>query len=73
MVQTISACLFLCVNKMVFLNLRKEEITGYYPSMYLQKAGEENMTENNQLRNKAAPPRRYSWAPWMFICFEVLD
>ncbi|XP_070598617.1 neutrophil cytosol factor 1 [Erythrolamprus reginae] len=40
--------------------VRKEEITGYYPSMYLQKAGEENMTENNQLRNKAAPPRRSS-------------
>ncbi|XP_007421236.1 neutrophil cytosol factor 1 [Python bivittatus] len=40
--------------------VRKDEITGYYPSMYLQKAGEEKATENNQLRNKAAPPRRSS-------------
>ncbi|KAF7244258.1 Neutrophil cytosol factor 1 [Varanus komodoensis] len=40
--------------------VRKDEITGYYPSMYLQKAGEENPTGNVQLRNKSAPPRRSS-------------
>ncbi|XP_077168135.1 neutrophil cytosol factor 1 [Paroedura picta] len=38
--------------------VRKEETTGYYPSMYLQKSGEENMPEKNQLRNKEVPPRR---------------
>ncbi|XP_067328354.1 neutrophil cytosol factor 1 [Anolis sagrei] len=39
--------------------VRKDEATGYYPSMYLQKAGEEKTPENNnQLRNKVAPPRR---------------
>ncbi|XP_053223309.1 neutrophil cytosol factor 1 [Podarcis raffonei] len=38
--------------------VRKDETTGYYPSMYLQKSGELNNPENNQLRNKGAPPRR---------------
>ncbi|XP_054857493.1 neutrophil cytosol factor 1 isoform X2 [Eublepharis macularius] len=38
--------------------VRKDEITGYYPSMYLQKLGEENTPEKNQLRNRGAPPRR---------------
>nr|XP_020657300.1 neutrophil cytosol factor 1 [Pogona vitticeps] len=38
--------------------VRKDEITGYYPSMYLQKMGAENTPESYQLRNKAAPPRR---------------
>ncbi|XP_063153520.1 neutrophil cytosol factor 1 [Candoia aspera] len=40
--------------------VRKDETTGYYPSMYLQKAGEDKIIENNQLKNKAAPPRRSS-------------
>ncbi|XP_006136114.1 neutrophil cytosol factor 1 [Pelodiscus sinensis] len=38
--------------------VRKEEITGYYPSMYLQKSGEENNPVKNDLRNRGAPPRR---------------
>ncbi|XP_066491970.1 neutrophil cytosol factor 1 [Tiliqua scincoides] len=38
--------------------IRKDETTGYYPSMYLQKSGDENTPENNQLRNKGIPPRR---------------
>ncbi|XP_061460968.1 neutrophil cytosol factor 1 [Rhineura floridana] len=40
--------------------VRKDETTGYYPSMYLQKSGELNSSEKNQLRNKGAPPRRSS-------------
>lgn len=38
--------------------VRKEETTGFYPSMYLQKSGEENTPEKNELRNRGAPPRR---------------
>nr|XP_056721563.1 neutrophil cytosol factor 1 [Euleptes europaea] len=38
--------------------VRKDETTGYYPSMYLQRSGEENTPEKNQLRNRGAPPRR---------------
>ncbi|XP_063002459.1 neutrophil cytosol factor 1 [Elgaria multicarinata webbii] len=38
--------------------VRKDETTGYYPSMYLQKSGEESPAENVHLRNKVAPPRR---------------
>ncbi|KFP91263.1 Neutrophil cytosol factor 1 [Apaloderma vittatum] len=35
--------------------IRKDETTGYYPAMYLQKAGE---TVKSELRNRSAPPRR---------------
>ncbi|NXU75903.1 NCF1 factor, partial [Oreotrochilus melanogaster] len=40
--------------------VRKDENTGYYPSMYLQKAGEENTPGKSELRNRRAPPRRSS-------------
>ncbi|KFV82991.1 Neutrophil cytosol factor 1, partial [Struthio camelus australis] len=38
--------------------IRKDEATGYYPSMYLQKSGEENSPVKSELRNRSAPPRR---------------
>ncbi|XP_030041829.1 neutrophil cytosol factor 1 [Microcaecilia unicolor] len=38
--------------------VRKDETTGYYPSMYMQKSGEKPSTDINQLKNKRAPPRR---------------
>ncbi|KAJ1184791.1 hypothetical protein NDU88_001593 [Pleurodeles waltl] len=38
--------------------VRKDDVTGYFPSMFLQKSGEEPSTEKSQLRNKGAPPRR---------------
>ncbi|XP_010178470.1 PREDICTED: neutrophil cytosol factor 1-like, partial [Mesitornis unicolor] len=38
--------------------IRKAETTGYYPSMYLQKAGEANTSMKSELRNRSAPPRR---------------
>uniref|UniRef100_A0A8D2P498 Neutrophil cytosolic factor 1 n=1 Tax=Zosterops lateralis melanops TaxID=1220523 RepID=A0A8D2P498_ZOSLA len=38
--------------------VRKDETTGYYPSMYLQKAGEVNTSVKSELRNRGAPPRR---------------
>ncbi|XP_071431201.1 neutrophil cytosol factor 1 isoform X2 [Pithys albifrons albifrons] len=38
--------------------IRKDETTGYYPSMYLQKAGEVNTSMKSELRNRSAPPRR---------------
>ncbi|XP_009643273.1 neutrophil cytosol factor 1 [Egretta garzetta] len=38
--------------------IRKDETTGYYPSMYLQKDGEANTSVKSELRNRSAPPRR---------------
>ncbi|KFZ64501.1 Neutrophil cytosol factor 1, partial [Podiceps cristatus] len=38
--------------------IRKDETTGYYPSMYLQKSGEPNTSVKSELRNRGAPPRR---------------
>ncbi|KFP33029.1 Neutrophil cytosol factor 1 [Colius striatus] len=38
--------------------IRKDETTGYYPSMYLQRAGEANTPVKSELRNRSAPPRR---------------
>ncbi|NXX96076.1 NCF1 factor, partial [Centropus bengalensis] len=38
--------------------IRKDEATGYYPSMYLQKAGGGNISATSELRNRSAPPRR---------------
>ncbi|NXX82535.1 NCF1 factor, partial [Urocolius indicus] len=38
--------------------VRKDDTTGYYPSMYLQKAGEANTPVQSELRNRSAPPRR---------------
>lgn len=37
---------------------RKDESTGYYPSMYLQRSGEPNTPEKSELRNRSVPPRR---------------
>ncbi|XP_038944948.1 neutrophil cytosolic factor 1 isoform X1 [Rattus norvegicus] len=38
--------------------VRKGDITGYFPSMYLQKAGEEITQAQRQIRSRGAPPRR---------------
>ncbi|XP_069470851.1 neutrophil cytosol factor 1 [Ambystoma mexicanum] len=38
--------------------VRKDEVTGYYPSIFLQKSGEEPSMQKTQLKNKVAPPRR---------------
>ncbi|XP_028621852.1 neutrophil cytosol factor 1 [Grammomys surdaster] len=38
--------------------VRKGDITGYFPSMYLQKAGEEISQAQRQIRSRGAPPRR---------------
>nr|BAE30297.1 unnamed protein product [Mus musculus]BAE30533.1 unnamed protein product [Mus musculus] len=38
--------------------VRKGDITGYFPSMYLQKAGEEITQAQRQIRGRGAPPRR---------------
>uniref|UniRef100_A0A8B9TLB9 Neutrophil cytosolic factor 1 n=1 Tax=Anas platyrhynchos TaxID=8839 RepID=A0A8B9TLB9_ANAPL len=38
--------------------VRKDESTGYYPSMYLQRSGEPNTPEKSELRNRSVPPRR---------------
>lgn len=37
---------------------RKGDATGYFPSMYLQKAGEEITQAQRQIRVRGAPPRR---------------
>ncbi|XP_008849340.1 neutrophil cytosol factor 1 [Nannospalax galili] len=38
--------------------VRKGDATGYFPSMYLQKAGEEISQAQRQIRSRGAPPRR---------------
>ncbi|XP_051017311.1 neutrophil cytosol factor 1 [Acomys russatus] len=38
--------------------VRKGDATGYFPSMYLQKAGEEITQAQRQIRSRGAPPRR---------------
>ncbi|KAK7829217.1 hypothetical protein U0070_012688 [Myodes glareolus] len=38
--------------------IRKGDVTGYFPSMYLQKAGEEITQAQRQIRGRGAPPRR---------------
>ncbi|XP_068945630.1 neutrophil cytosol factor 1 [Petaurus breviceps papuanus] len=40
--------------------IRKDDITGYYPSMYLQKSGQDNTQAKNLIRRRGAPPRRSS-------------
>ncbi|XP_012584760.1 PREDICTED: neutrophil cytosol factor 1 isoform X2 [Condylura cristata] len=40
--------------------IRKEEVTGYFPSMYLQKAGEDHTQAHRQIKSRGAPPRRSS-------------
>ncbi|MEE6469834.1 hypothetical protein FKM82_008787 [Ascaphus truei] len=38
--------------------VRKDGVTGYFPSMYLQKSGEMARAEGSQVKNKGIPPRR---------------
>ncbi|XP_049760754.1 neutrophil cytosol factor 1 isoform X1 [Loxodonta africana] len=40
--------------------IRKEDITGYFPSMYLQKSGQDPDQAKRQIKNRGAPPRRSS-------------
>ncbi|XP_028372741.1 neutrophil cytosol factor 1 [Phyllostomus discolor] len=40
--------------------IRKDNITGYFPSMYLQKAGEDIAQAQRQIKSRGAPPRRSS-------------
>ncbi|XP_012405639.1 neutrophil cytosol factor 1 [Sarcophilus harrisii] len=40
--------------------IRKGDATGYYPSMYLQKAGQDNTQAKNLIKKRGAPPRRSS-------------
>uniref|UniRef100_A0A8C6YW03 Neutrophil cytosolic factor 1 n=1 Tax=Nothoprocta perdicaria TaxID=30464 RepID=A0A8C6YW03_NOTPE len=48
--------------------IRKDEATGFYPSMYLQKSGE-NSPVKSELRNRSAPPRRQ----WLQTSLAHLD
>uniref|UniRef100_A0A8C2RXN8 Neutrophil cytosolic factor 1 n=1 Tax=Capra hircus TaxID=9925 RepID=A0A8C2RXN8_CAPHI len=45
--------------------IRKEDVTGYFPSMYLQKAGQDVAQAQSQIKSRGAPPRRSSilWGP----------
>ncbi|XP_043860655.1 neutrophil cytosol factor 1 isoform X2 [Dromiciops gliroides] len=38
--------------------IRKDDITGYYPSMYLQKSGQDNTQVKDLIKKRGAPPRR---------------
>ncbi|XP_023570244.1 neutrophil cytosol factor 1 [Octodon degus] len=38
--------------------VRKEDVTGYFPSMYLQKAGQDIAQAQRQIKGRGAPPRR---------------
>uniref|UniRef100_A0A452DHY1 Neutrophil cytosolic factor 1 n=1 Tax=Bos taurus TaxID=9913 RepID=A0A452DHY1_BOVIN len=40
--------------------IRKEDVTGYFPSMYLQKAGQDVAQAKSQIKSRGAPPRRSS-------------
>lgn len=40
--------------------IRKEDVTGYFPSMYLQKAGQDTAQAQSQIKSRGAPPRRSS-------------
>ncbi|XP_011369808.1 neutrophil cytosol factor 1 isoform X2 [Pteropus medius] len=40
--------------------IRKEDVTGYFPSMYLQKAGQDITQAQCQIKKRGAPPRRSS-------------
>uniref|UniRef100_A0A8C6CRD6 Neutrophil cytosolic factor 1 n=1 Tax=Moschus moschiferus TaxID=68415 RepID=A0A8C6CRD6_MOSMO len=40
--------------------IRKEDVTGYFPSMYLQKAGQDVAQAQSQIKSRGAPPRRSS-------------
>ncbi|XP_031247018.1 neutrophil cytosol factor 1 [Mastomys coucha] len=47
-----------CLSLQCDPSCRKGDTTGYYPSMYLQKAGEEITQAQRQIRSRGAPPRR---------------
>ncbi|XP_047389798.1 neutrophil cytosol factor 1 [Sciurus carolinensis] len=38
--------------------VRKEDVTGYFPSMYLQKSGQDPAQAQRQIKSRGAPPRR---------------
>ncbi|XP_023511273.1 neutrophil cytosol factor 1 [Equus przewalskii] len=40
--------------------IRKDDVTGYFPSMYLQKAGQDVAQAQRQIKSRGAPPRRSS-------------
>ncbi|XP_058141940.1 neutrophil cytosol factor 1 [Dasypus novemcinctus] len=40
--------------------VRKEDTTGYFPSMYLQKTGQDPEQAHRQIKSRGAPPRRSS-------------
>uniref|UniRef100_A0A8C5KES1 Neutrophil cytosolic factor 1 n=1 Tax=Jaculus jaculus TaxID=51337 RepID=A0A8C5KES1_JACJA len=40
--------------------VRKGDVTGYFPSMYLQKSGQDVTQAQRQIRGRGAPPRRSS-------------
>ncbi|XP_026371734.1 neutrophil cytosol factor 1 [Ursus arctos] len=40
--------------------IRKDDITGYFPSMYLQKSGQDVTQAQRQIKSRGAPPRRSS-------------
>ncbi|XP_004380828.1 neutrophil cytosol factor 1 isoform X1 [Trichechus manatus latirostris] len=40
--------------------IRKEDVTGYFPSMYLQKSGQDLAQAKRQIKSRGAPPRRSS-------------
>ncbi|XP_003794252.1 neutrophil cytosol factor 1 [Otolemur garnettii] len=40
--------------------IRKEDVTGYFPSMYLQKLGQDPAQAQRQIKGRGAPPRRSS-------------
>ncbi|XP_065780865.1 neutrophil cytosol factor 1 isoform X1 [Muntiacus reevesi] len=40
--------------------VRKEDVTGYFPSMFLQKAGQDVAQARSQIKSRGAPPRRSS-------------
>ncbi|XP_007938738.1 neutrophil cytosol factor 1 [Orycteropus afer afer] len=40
--------------------VRKDDITGYFPSMYLQKSGQDLAQARRQIKSRGAPPRRSS-------------
>ncbi|XP_062035846.1 neutrophil cytosol factor 1 [Lepus europaeus] len=40
--------------------VRKEDVTGYFPSMFLQKSGQDLTQAQRQIKSRGAPPRRSS-------------
>ncbi|KAM7147168.1 neutrophil cytosol factor 1 isoform 2-T2 [Molossus nigricans] len=40
--------------------IRKDDVTGYFPSIYLQKAGQDIAQAQKQIKSRGAPPRRSS-------------